>query len=67
VDRSGGAPRFHQEVLKARVRVPRSGEEKVPSLRIDVGLGDSLKKRADEEGIPGEEALNRVLEGHLNG
>jgi DNA-binding CsgD family transcriptional regulator/uncharacterized protein (DUF4415 family) len=51
---------------RARARAQRAGQGKVTSLRIDAGLLEALRKRAEEEGMTLGEALNQAIEVYLN-
>ena len=53
--------------LKAQERSVelRSGESVVTSLRVDKGLLEALKERAERDGQTTGEAMNRALEGYL--
>lgn len=50
-----------------RGRGIRSGEGKMVSGRLDSGLVEALRERADEESCSFTEALNRTIEVYLNG
>ncbi len=45
----------------------RTGVDRVTSLRVDAGLLDALKGRADKDGQTQGEAINRAIEVYLAG